>query len=241
MSNPAGVPPAPLTRAQFENWLSSPRAGRYLEAADDDLDIAIALYDWNSRVAAAAFTDSGHAEVALRNAYDRQMSGAVADWSLDPNLRLLGLVGGHPTSHERQRALNEESQKLVRAARSGLGAVPVHGRVIAALTFGFWTKLTDPKREPTYWTHMLNAAFPSGTSRGRIHDQVIRLNRFRNRLAHNEPVFSSTTGLADRLLDLNRLLGCVDPIAGRWIAAHSTVASVVSTCPVPGLVKLPSR
>lgn len=230
--------PATLTQAQFERWLSTPRAGRYLRAADGDIAVAVALYDWNGRVAASAFTVTCHAEVALRNAYDRQLSAAVADWTIEPELRLLDIVKGYPATRDEQRALNEDSKRKVATAKSGLGLNPSHGRVVAALMFGFWAKLTVPRREPTYWTLMLKNAFPKGTSRGEVHATVSSVNGFRNRLAHNEPVFSATTGLADRLADVHRLFDLVDPAANQWVTAHSTVAAVVDTCPVPGLITL---
>lgn len=46
---------------------------------------------------------------------------------------------------------------------------------------------------------MLHGAFPKGTARAWVHDLVTRVVKFRNRLAHNEPVFSTRTGLEDRL------------------------------------------
>jgi hypothetical protein len=42
---------------------------------------------------------------------------------------------------------------------------------------------------------MLSRAYPASVSRGDVHRLVVNVNRFRNRLAHNEPVFSTKTGL----------------------------------------------
>lgn len=227
-----------LTTQQLERWLSAPRAGRYLRAAGGDASIACALYEWNARVAAAAFTDTGHLEVALRNAYDRTMCAAVPNWSTDPDLSLLQIVRGHPTSRPNQERLNARSRKAIEDARSGLGGNPEHGRVVGATMFGFWASLTHPDRASTYWTLMIKDAYPGGTSRGSVHDVVTRLNRFRNRLAHNEPVFSQSTGLSQRLNDVQSVLEMLDPDAARWVAAHSTVSSVIDQAPVSGLLKL---
>jgi hypothetical protein len=44
-----------------------------------------------------------------------------------------------------------------------------------------------------------------------MHELVARVNNFRNRLAHNEPVFSTRTGLHDRLADAEALLKLISP------------------------------
>ena len=66
--------PSSLDAAAAEHWLSGPRYRRYLKVASGDHDQALQLYVWNSRVAAAGAADVGHLEVALRNAYDRQLA-----------------------------------------------------------------------------------------------------------------------------------------------------------------------
>ncbi len=60
--------PAPLTSAQVQAWLGSPRFARYTGAAGGAEPVALRLYQWNAQMAAAALVDVGHFEVALRNA-----------------------------------------------------------------------------------------------------------------------------------------------------------------------------
>lgn len=230
--------PRHLTLGEFEHWLSPPRARRYLRAADEDLQLACELYDWNSRVAAAALTDTFHLEVALRNAYDRVMCAHVPNWSADPQLKLLQLVRGHPSSHQTQRDMNVKSMSAIQTARQGLGVAPEHGRIISDTTFGFWTSLTHPQRAQTYWGLLIGSAYPKGTQRGDVHALVTNVNKFRNRLAHSEAVFSATTGLRERLADVHSLFDMLDPSAGRWVQSHSSVAQVVADAPVSGLVAL---
>jgi len=66
--------PAPLTSAQVQAWLGSPRFARYTGVVGGDEPVALRLYQWNAQMAAAALVDVGHFEVALRNAYDGQLS-----------------------------------------------------------------------------------------------------------------------------------------------------------------------
>lgn len=76
---------------------------------------------------------------------------------------------------------------------------------------------------------------PKGTGRARVHDLMARVVKFRNRLAHNEPVFSTRTGLADRLAEVRELFELIDPEAHAYVAEHSTLGAAISSCPIPGL------
>ncbi len=59
---------------QAMQWLSGPRYRRYLGIAGENHALAMQTYLWNSRVAAAGIVDVGHLEVAVRNAYDRELT-----------------------------------------------------------------------------------------------------------------------------------------------------------------------
>lgn len=94
--------------------------------------------------------------------------------------------------------------------------------------------LTASVRDATIWTPMLSEIFP-GRSRGYVHDRMEKLNGFRNRLAHWEPVFSTTTGLASRLREFDQFFSEVDPEVAAWVGSHSRVVETVGRCPVPKL------
>lgn len=137
-----------LTPDQVREWLGAPRFGRYLTAASGDAGRALALYEWNSRLAAAALRDVGHFEVAMRNAYDAQLSERYPEWAADPTSGLFRLETGPAKDRVPQRQLNAGSAGKLSAARAGLGGRPTHGQVVAALDFGFWAQLSR-RRGPT--------------------------------------------------------------------------------------------
>ncbi|MFC5264974.1 hypothetical protein ACFPJ1_22910 [Kribbella qitaiheensis] len=227
---------ASLSAGDVERWLSKPRADRYLAHCSGDLAQGLELYFWNSRLAAAAFSDTCHLEVALRNAYDRELSARFPDWAIDSGSRLFTRTQGHPNAARKQVEMNRRSEQALADARRGLGASPTHGEVVAATTFGFWTRLTERDRASLFWNPMLSRAFVDSPSRPHIHELVSRINRFRNRLAHSEPVFSSRTGLHDRLHDVETLLGHISPKISAVVRASSEVPAIMATCPVPTLV-----
>lgn len=106
-------------------------------------------YSWNSRVAAAGIVDVGHLEIAVRNAYDRELSLRFPDWSVDERSSLFRLEQGVQRARARQRRRNQVSLSRVADAKRGLSSAPTHAEVVAALTFGFWANLTVAERTPT--------------------------------------------------------------------------------------------
>ncbi|MFV0374473.1 hypothetical protein [Microbacterium sp.] len=224
-----------LDAARAVRWLSAPRYRRYLGVAGGDHALAMETYLWNSRVAAAGIVDVGHLEVAVRNAYDRELARRFPDWAIDPRATLFRLEQGVQPARAQQRRRNQASLARITDAKRGLSSAPTHAEVVAALTFGFWSNLTVGERTPTLWNPMLHRAFPKGTARSRVHDLVARVVKFRNRLAHNEPVFSTRTGLEDRLVEVRELFELIDPDAYAYVAAHSTLSAALSACPIPGL------
>lgn len=192
-------------------------------------------YLWNSRVAAAGIADVGHLEVAVRNAYDRELTRRFPDWAIDPQTSLFHLEQGVQRARTQQRRRNQTSLARIADAKRGLSSSPTHAEVVAALTFGFWSNLTVAERTPTLWNPMVHRAFPRGTRRARVHDLVARVVKFRNRLAHNEPVFSTRTGLEARLIEVQELFELIDSDSYAYVAGHSTLGPAISSCPIPGL------
>lgn len=228
-----------LDAVQAARWLSTPRYRRYLGVAGGDHDLALETYLWNSRVAAAGIVDVGHLEVALRNAYNHELTRRFPDWAIDPHSPLFRLEQGVKRARAQQRRRNQTSLARIADAKRGLSSAPTHAEVVAALTFGLWSNLTVGERTPTLWNPVLHRAFPKGTRRARVHGLVARVVKFRNRLAHNEPVFSTRTGLEDRLVEVRELFELVAPDAYAYVAAHSTLDAAVSSCPIPGLTTVP--
>lgn len=62
---------------------------------------------------------------------------------------------------------------------------------VAELSFGFWVGLLGPRYDATLWRRALFRAFLAGGGRRRtiVHGRFNALRRFRNRIAHHEPIF----------------------------------------------------
>jgi len=173
-----------------EDWLSVPRFGRYLSECGGNRQRALEMYEWNLQLGHALLRDVAHFEVALRNAYDREMCSRWTmpkHWLLDTTSPvrqpLLRRVHGHSIDvNQRNRVAIDDALRL-------LGASASPDRIVAELSFGFWTHMTDAMHEQSVWIPYLRHVWPRGTARGRISQQIARINTARNRAAHYEPLF----------------------------------------------------
>jgi len=230
------MPAVQLTNLEAEQWLSSGRLGIYLTAAGNDLSRALRLYEWNAHVTTACLQDLGHLEVLIRNYYDVELSKVSPSWTSvgDP---IWTRLAGIQSTKTLQTKSNLYSQQSLAKARKKL-QYPTHGQIIANLTFGFWTALTQAERDATIWTPILNPIFP-GSTRGPVHNRMNTLNTFRNRLAHWEPVFSKTTGLMKQLSYVDALFTSLSPAIASWVGERSMVVSLIKTAPEPLLSQPP--
>ena len=224
-----------MTNLIAEQWLSLGRLGVYLANTANDLPRALRLYEWNAQVTSACLQDIGHLEVLIRNRYDQELSKGSPGWSSasDP---LWTRQTGIKTTKELQAKSNTISKSSLTNARKK-GVKVTHGHTVANLSFGFWTALTQAEREATIWTPILSPLFP-GLSRGPIHNRMGTLNQFRNRLAHWEPVFSSTTRFMRQLEDVDNLYFALSPEVRMWVGERSTVMDLIRTVPEP-LLSIP--
>ena len=227
---------ASLTAATAERWLSRHRFSVYLRAVGGTTAAALQLYDWNAAVTAACFRDFSHFEVLLRNRYAEQLDASYRDWTSSSSA-LWRLEVGLPQTRADQGQQNKTSRSLLQAARNR-APIKTPGHILANLTFGFWANLTTAPRASTVW-NIVKPVFPH-MARGAVHDPIYRLNNFRNRLAHAEPVFSSTTGLAQRLIEFDDFLNKLDPSVAAWVGLRSEVLPLLRAQPAGAHIAAPN-
>lgn len=220
-----------------DRWLSTGRLGIYKAATNGDLTRALTLYDWNAQATAACLHDIGHLEVLLRNRYDEQMQVNNHNWTA-ANAPLWHRQTGNKQTRLDQERSNRFSRSSIEKARNRSGAA-THGHIIANLTFGFWSALTQAERDATIWTPILSPVFP-GRTRGSVHDALRKLTTFRNRLAHWEPLFSGTTGLMRQLEQVDDIFLALDPVVAEWVGQRSAVLGLMRAIPEPLIGSLPS-
>lgn len=191
----------------LERSLSRDRLKKYLASTNNDLSAALALYERNMRLSEAFYTPLQCLEVCLRNKLNDRMSAAYgADWFTN---------GNAPLNADARSAIAQADHDL----RFVANLTP--GDLIAALGFGFWVSLLGPRYDHTLWRRCLNQAFRVGGARPRsvAHHRLNALRRFRNRVAHHEPIFHRP--LAELHREIIEAIGwmCADTAA--WTASQS--------------------
>lgn len=221
-----------------DGWLTPGRFAKYLKAAGGDPGLGLALYEWNSEIAAAFLRDLGHLEVAVRNAYDRALltHPAVLDgeWLTASSCALLFPKHVANDKNGNPQDKNATPRANVRDARrhSGFeaGVVP-RGKAVAELMFGFWSYLTDDLHEKSLWVPALHTAYVPGTDRARLHVALGELRDFRNRVAHHESVFDRhPENHRRRIVYVARSLS---PDLHQHLAQHSRLPAVLAARPRP--------
>lgn len=210
-------------RAAVEAELSGDRLSVYRAATGGILETAIDLYCWNVAVGSAFFGPIGVLEVVLRNALDRELSRAfTAPWYDDP-----AFLAIDPKIGNRIQSAKDEIAKRRNSV--------TRPRMVAELSFGFWVHLLRPGPNgayvPTLWGPALSKAFPARTRRSRLVADLDPLLKFRNRIAHHEPIFRSD--LAEQYTRVLRIIALVAPNIVRWVEHHSRVPDLITRGPRP--------
>lgn len=124
--------------AWAERWLSPERLAPYLAGCDGDIERALALHEWNISLGQVLMRDISHFEVALRNAYDRVLTGAWdggRHWLLDD-----ASPARRPVMRRSGRGeldVNRINRRTIDTVVRQLPGDAAPGSIIANLTLGF--------------------------------------------------------------------------------------------------------
>ncbi|MDR1450639.1 MAG: Abi family protein [Propionibacteriaceae bacterium] len=208
--------PSRTTLAQLESWISAERLAKYRNTSPEP----VGLYEWNGRLASAAFELIGHTEIVLRNAICQHLAAKSQPipWYDDPYYRF------------NAQTLKDIAKAKTRAAFPS-GQI-TEGKVTAELSFGFWRFLLSSTYQTTVWPRASRAfqGIPrSRRNRAAIEQQVIQINDTRNRIAHQEPIFHLPPARLEQ--DIVTFANQINPQAAAWIASTSRIAATLADRP----------
>ncbi|GAA0574593.1 Abi family protein [Craurococcus roseus] len=205
----------PYHHLELEAVLSTERFARYVAWAGGDRERAVELYALNTALSEALYTPLQMLEVALRNRFHAVLTVAHGPlWFDQPGL----LVVPHQLEQ-----LAKAKAELVDAGR------PIEpGRVVAELTFGFWTAFLNTDYE-SMWQSTLHHAVQRGEGekglrRKDLSGPLRPLRELRNRVAHHEPILP--WNLRKHYDAILRLTGWLSPAAAAWTREHSRFLAV---------------
>jgi hypothetical protein len=218
-----------LTPAQirdFESVLSAPRFGTYLRETKGDRHKAMELYCWNTDVSAAFYVVLQFSEISVRNgAVEAIEAEFTKNWHLNRGFAhtLPTLRGGK--GYQPKKDLMSCAERL-----------PTAGKVVAELKFAFWQHLFVRGQQERLWDRRFAAAFPGyentlsiPQARSQMFDDIEKIRKLRNRVAHHEPIFSRD--LSDDLDRLRRTIEWRRPEVARWVDSIERVTELINRRP----------
>lgn len=189
---------------ELEKTLSLERFSRYRAWAGDDRARAFELYALNMRLSESLYIPLQMLEVALRNRIHAVLAIARAPrWFED----------SHFLRVPHQNA--QVAEALAELARERKEPTP--GRVVAALTFSFWTAMLGSVYENLWQTELHRIARREdgrGLRRKDFSGAITPIRLLRNRVAHHEPILN--WDLPKHHEAMLRLTGWLSPYAAIW-------------------------
>ena len=207
----------------LEASLSSARLSTYIQkSGDGSKESALQLYLWNAEISAKFHFPLQIAEITLRNALHLEMTSAYGvSWPSEPSLPF----------HNSEKIKISKAESDIRNRRQTI----TPDRIVAGLTFGFWTTLIGSGRKGHYhsnlWIPTLNKAFKKASIKKRktIHSKYDELRKLRNRIAHHEPIFAQN--LENKYRTALEIIAWHCPITADWVEHHSGIVDCLDRKP----------
>jgi hypothetical protein len=167
--------------AIVERIISKERLDPYINYHKNDLLKAISHYKSNILISESFYPLLAVLEIGLRNSIDYQLTKRFNDREWYDNKDFVKIATRFQIDRISQARTNIYSEKKE--------ITP--GRIIAELSFGFWTSLFDTKFEMTLWKS-LRLAFPncpkSIRKRKTMSSKLNGIRKLRNRIFHHEAI-----------------------------------------------------
>lgn len=205
--------------AEFEATLSLERFARYLEWRSGDHARALELYALNTQLSEALYTPLQILEITLRNRIHAVLTEARHErWFEDDGYLLL----------EHQCCQITEAAEQVGERRD-----PTPGRIVAALTFSFWTAMLGSRYEEL-WQKTLHDIARREDGKGLARKDFSRplspIRALRNRVAHHEPIVQ--WDLPKHYRNILQLIRWLSPAAAEWCKRYSRFPEVYPDEPI---------
>lgn len=156
------------------------RFGGYARKGDQDERDALARYVWNLELCGALYKPLQFLEIGLRRSIHNALSSATGrtDWFEDSAI------------------LKQKEREIIAKLRCDLersGVIPTSERIVAGLTFGFWTSLFSSRYERQIFAPYGKKIFPSMpeemSKRAAVAKRLENARKLRNLVFHHDPIW----------------------------------------------------
>jgi hypothetical protein len=197
--------------------LSPERWETYAALSAERGESAASLYAKNLTYSKELYVIIAGLEVSVRNSLHMSLSNHFGKRDWMSNLELLR------KSHKDQ--INKAIEKLVQNKTKGY-RIP---DLISELNFGFWAHLVDAPYEQSLWTPALRHCFKNKLGRPVRQDVEERLKtllRFRNKIAHLEPIIRYEGQLIQTYQNAYDVMSWICPETANWFDKQSNFKEV---------------
>lgn len=188
----------------LEDTLSRDRFGTYLGWAGGDRNRAVDLYTLNAQLSESLYTPLHVLEVALRNRIHAVMTAAHGEAWFDMAEHQLNPVQADMLAKARAELAEKRKEETP-------------GRMVASLTFGFWTAMLGREYETLWQTTLKDIARREdgkGLRRKDFTRSLGAIRTLRNRLAHHETVLH--WDLPKHYGNIMQMTAWLSPVAADW-------------------------
>ncbi|KFI62073.1 hypothetical protein [Bifidobacterium cuniculi] len=205
--------------------ITAVRLAEYLNEVDGDPSRALELYMWNSRMSAECFILIGHLEILLRNSIDEVLQLYYHDKER-----------GIPWFLQLGTDLSTEDRESIQRVREELRKrrkPDSRDRIIAGLTFGFWSHMFNTQHDEL-WKLCLYRVFRNGENpkitRKEVAALVEQLRLTRNRVAHHN--YLKQFDVPNSIASIFQLARLISPEYATWMENNSTWREIYeNSCP----------
>lgn len=191
---------------EIERTLSRDRLRPYHVSVGGNIELAVRLYEQNTLLSESLYGILQGLEVAFRNTIHSQLAADYGRTEWYDTLKL----------EPEQGAMLRKAKETLNKEGKSLDA----GRVVAELSFGFWTGLTGPKYDVLWRNHLVKIFPRRPVQRAHVQARLNSIRKLRNRVAHHEPILSRPLQKdVNQILDL---ISWMSPVTARWARSNSS-------------------
>ena len=208
----------------YSSTISVERLLSFKQNENDTIKILITRYKDNIRISQALYPELSALEITLRNAIDTMLKTCFSNTWLDDEILHQNIL------------LDNEHQMLLNVYNDVKQKYPNNftiGKVIANLSFGFWTNLCSKKYNAKIWTKKgafkgVFINYPEGMQQ-QIHilsKKLRTIRNLRNRVFHYEKIFKKPLNTLKMYNEIMDVLNCLPIDNSDIILSTSTFLNV---------------
>jgi len=203
-----------MNSKDLEKILSVKRLTTYYNLFPTDKEKAIEYYMLNTRISESLYPLLSNLEIALRNSIHHSFSihFKTTNWFLEL----------------KQPELFDQVMVAKRKILAGQNQITAD-KVVAELTFGFWTALFNKQYARDFWKPLMYA-FPLLNTVNKRRDKVSyklnQIRKFRNRIFHYEPICNDLSALAVNHNNILEILNWINADIVAWTTQNNRFESL---------------